>query len=193
MKITISGKHMDVGEALKTHVEQHLEQTGGKYLDRITTCTVILDKDGHRFLSHISINTGTGSGVVIEGYGEGGDAYAAFDSGLEKIAKQLRRYKRRLKNHHVTVPDKVMITEYVVAAEHQEEELTEHMGDSPAIIAEVPKNIESMAVADAVMRMDLAHSNVYVFRNTKNGQMNVVYRRHDGNIGWIDPSMIKSA
>ncbi len=195
MEIAVSGRHMDVGEALRTHAIKELSEITEKYFDRSIEGNVVFDKNGHLFTVDITVLVGTGQNITIKGRGEASEAYAAFAASLERIAKQLRRYKRRLRNHHTTRDESLFFNarEYVMASNDSEEETDEHLSaDNPVIIAETSNKIEAMAVKDAVMRMDLADSHVLLFRNSKNGHVNVVYRRPDGNIGWIDAE-IKTA
>jgi hypothetical protein len=126
-------------------------------------------------------------GVLAKGSASADDAYAAFDAAVERIAKQLRRYKTRLNDHHKGrgSEESIPAQQYVIAAETEEEELPEQ--GQPVIIAELPTEIGTMSVSEAVMRMDLADVSALMFRNRANGGLNVVYRRTDGNIGWIDP------
>jgi hypothetical protein len=128
---------------------------------------------------------------LIQGKGEGGDAYGAFEGSLARIAKQLRRYKRRLSDHHKTTAaeDYLQALQYVIETEQED---LEHEPDTgqPTIIAEMETHIATLTVSEAVMRMDLADVSVVMFRNSANGVLNVVYNRTDGNVGWIDPSNI---
>jgi len=195
MKILISGKHMEVGDSLREHVEQKLEECVNKYLGRVVGLTVVFAKESHRFKVDINGNTGTSSGVIIKSSDFGDDVYATFDNAAHKIEKQLRRYKNRLtdhhkKSHHVEgefVPT-VSATKYVIE-DHKED----HHDESPIIIAEKATAIERLTVSEAVMKMDLAELPALMFFNSLNGRINVVYRRVDGNISWVDPEQAKAA
>jgi ribosomal subunit interface protein len=189
MKIQISGKQMDVGDALRTHTEQALKNNAAKYFEQAVDAVVVFHKEGHRFVADVTIHLGTGSNIAIHGHAEATEAYAACDTAIERIAKQMRRYKRRLKAHHhnSTADSSVAAVEYIMAQDHAEEEPA--VDAAPAIIAEMQKVIETMAVSEAVMRLDLAGTPLFVFNNSRNGTLNVVYRRPDGNIGWIDPTL----
>lgn len=190
MQIIVSGKQVDVGDALRSHIENRLSDGLGKYLDRVTTVKVVVSRESHMFRVDINGNTGTHSGVVIKSHAEGGDVYGAFDAASDKIEKQLRRYKRRLTNHHKTAAHAdeqakmapIPARQYVL--QHHEEE-PEH--DAPLVIAEHDAHLERMAVSEAVMKMDLADLPAMVFINSSNDRVNVVFRRQDGNISWIDP------
>lgn len=190
MQIIVSGKQVDVGDALRSHIEGRLSDGLGKYLDRVTTVKVVVSRESHMFRVDINGNTGTHSGVVIKSHAEGADVYGAFDAASDKIEKQLRRYKRRLTNHHkmaahadeMAKSAPIPARQYVL--QHHEEE-PEH--DAPLVIAEHDAHLERMAVSEAVMKMDLADLPAMVFINSSNDRVNVVFRRQDGNISWIDP------
>lgn len=194
MRIRVSGKDIDVGESLQTHVNAELGETLGKYAGRPTDATVTFSRDGHLLCCEIFVHLSTG--LVVQANGGAGEVYPAFEAAREKVAKQLRRHKRRLKDHHqgrATPVDTVPAGSFVLAP-FNEEEGAEEAGDGldgtaagPTIIAETELRVPSLSVAEAVMQMDLAHAPVLVFRNEKGGAINVVYRREDGNIGWIDP------
>ena len=194
MQINISGKHMELGESFQSHVEGRLQEGISKYLDRINQLEVVATKEGARVRVDIHANTGTNSHLTINSHGEAGDAYGAFDVAAEKIEKQLRRYKRRLTNHHKTVhkPDElsqsIAAKSYVLSAEPDSEELPEEA--APVVIAERQMTIETLTVSEAVMRMDLAHLPALMFYNAAHGRVNLVYRREDGNIGWVDPDAV---
>lgn len=195
MNISIAGKNLDVGESMQQHVNQYLENHIKKYFDRAPDANVVLSKQGNFFRADITVLVGTKNGLVVKGQSEGDDIYSTFDSAAQKIAKQLRRYKKRISNHH-NLPTSVVAseifnaTEYVFAAnEDEEEDAPELHGESPPVIAEMNTDIPTISVRDAVMRMDLADTPLFVFINSKTNALNIVYRRKDGNIGWIDPSL----
>ena len=185
MDVSVKGKHVDVGEALRDHVIDHIDKSVRKYFDRALDASVTFSREGRSFRADISVHPGRG--MVVQGGGGGGDAYAAFDGALGRIAKQLRRYKRRLKDHHKGrgEDDLIAAQKYVIAPDEDEEVLVDAQ---PTIIAELSTKIATLTVGDAVMRMDLADYPVVMFRNSAHGGLNVVYRRPDGNIGWIDPN-----
>jgi ribosomal subunit interface protein len=191
MRYQISGKQIDIGEALQTHVQTELNETVQKYAGRPTEAYVVFSKSGHEFVCEIVIHLSTG--LTCQAKGHANDIYAAFDSCGEKMDKQLRRYKRRLKDHHKHRPEPVELSDagsYILAAtDDSDDELSSDGG--PIIVAEMATKIPSISVGEAVMQMELAHSAVQVFRNEKTGGINVVYRRDDGNVGWIDPREIE--
>lgn len=186
MQIIVSGKHLDTGNAFKAHAEKRLNEGIQKYLDRITTVHVVVGKEAHQFRVDITANSGTHDGFVIRGRADSTDIYAAFDSAADKIEKQLRRYKRRLTDHHASeaVQQHKTVGKKYVISDHEQEEVA----DAPVIIAEKSTDIEKLSVGEAVMKMDLSDLPALMFINSINGRVNVVYRRQDGNISWVDPS-----
>lgn len=187
MRYKISGKHIDVGDALRTHVQDTLQDVVTKYAERPTEAEVIFSRDAHEFVCEVSVHLSTGLTVVAKGRAT--EIYAAFDVAAERMEKQLRRYKRRLKDHHSKRRQPVEVFEasaYIVADE-DEDEGAEGDALQPIIVAETQARIQSLSVGEAVMQMELAGENFLVFRNEGRARMNVVYRRPDGNIGWIDP------
>ena len=188
MNIVITGKHIDVGESLKAHIEERLQATIAKYIDRINNVNVVISKQGHLFRVDITSNLGTHSGLTVQARRENSDAYVAFDEAAEKIGKQLRRYKRQITNHHgknaEEVAQKFTSKYYVISSDEEKE-----VADNPLIIAEDASHIEHLTVSDAVMRLDLGELPALVFINQANDRVNMIYRRNDGNIGWIDPEL----
>ncbi len=189
MEISVKGKHLDVGTALRGYVEDQLKNTVTKYFNRAVDATVILSRQGHMFRVDISVQAGRG--MLMQGRGAADEAYAAFDGALGRIAKRLRRYKRRLCNHHKArgTEETLAAQQYIIAAGSEDEEVPEEA--QAAIIAEMAHEIATLTVGEAVMRMDLADVPVMMFRNRAHGGLNVIYRRDDGNVGWIDPSHTK--
>lgn len=187
MRYTISGKQIDVGEALSTHVETELSATLGKYSQRPTDATVTFSKDAHQFLCDAVVHLSTG--LNVQARATANEIYAAFEGCREKMDKQLRRYKRRLKDHQKDRTEPVEFGAaglYVLAADEDEWE-SQDSGLEPIIIAEMEARVPTLSVGDAVMQMELAGAPLLVFRNEKHGGVNVVHRRDDGNVGWIDP------
>ncbi|MCC7319978.1 MAG: ribosome-associated translation inhibitor RaiA [Rubellimicrobium sp.] len=187
MRYQISGKQIDIGEALTSHVKTSLTEVTDKYAGRPTDASVVFSRSGHEFVSEITVHLSTG--LTAQARGAAPEIYAAFDSGAEKMAKQLRRYKRRLKDHHKdrSQPvEEMAAAQYIVAATEDTDEDAD-VPLAPTIIAEMETRISTLSVGEAVMQMELADAPVLVFRNEKGGAINVVYRRQDGNIGWVDP------
>ena len=189
MDLSIKGKQLDVGDAMRGSAEDQLKSAVSKYFDKALDATVILSRDGHMFRAEISVHAGRGR--VMQGGARAGDPYPAFDGALDRITKRLRRYKRRLRDHHKgrgaaeTLP-----AQYSIIATEDEDLAVE---DQPTIVAEMPHEIATLTVGEAVMRLDLAENPVMMFRNSATDGLNVVYRRADGNIGWIDPVNTKLA
>lgn len=190
MRYTISGKQIDVGDALSTHVKDVLGETIDKYSQRPTDAAVTFSRDAHEFLCDAVVHLSTG--LTVQAKAHANDVYAAFEGCREKMDKQLRRYKRRLKDHHKQRSEPVEFGQagmYVLAADEDEWE-SQANGIEPMIIAEMEARVPTLSVGDAVMQMELAGAPLLVFRNEKHGGVNVVHRRDDGNIGWIDPRNI---
>jgi len=196
MDIKLHAQHFDMGDALKTHIQDRLETIQEKYFGRTVHVSVSMTKETKSlFKTHISMTIG--KDVHVTSTSSEHDAYGSFDSGADKIAKQLRRYKRKLKDHHeqMEAAAEMRVPEYtlnVSLADDQVDHLTDEeiaAQDEPMIIAEMTTNIQTMSVSDAVMRLNLSGNNAMLFHNAKDGNMNMVYRRQDGNIGWVDPKV----
>lgn len=188
MRYQISGKQIDIGEALQTHVKTTLGTAVGKYSERPTDATVIFSKSGPEFVCEATVHLSTGLTASAKGHAH--EIYAAFDASSEKMEKQLRRYKRRLKDHHRDRQQPVETLDapmYVLAASGHEEDDHEPADLQPIIVAEMETKIPSLSVGEAVMQMELSGAPVLVFRNEKHSGVNIVYRREDGNVGWVDP------
>ncbi|MDR3499805.1 MAG: ribosome-associated translation inhibitor RaiA [Parvibaculum sp.] len=188
MQVQVSGHHLDIGDALRTHVLERLEASVSKYFDNPVDGHVTFSKDGHEFRADCAVHLN--SGMHINTQGRAGDPYASFDDAVEKLEKRLRRYKRRLKshsnNHKAGLPAE-SFPSFVIEAGDEHEEAPED--GQPVIIAEGTTSVARLSVGDAVMQMDLNDSSFVVFRNGATGGLNVVYRREDGHIGWIDASL----
>lgn len=190
MRYQISGKQIDIGDALQTHVKDGLGEAMGKYSQRPTDATVVFSRNAHEFVCEATVHLSTG--LTAQAKGHAPEIYAAFESCLEKMDKQLRRYKRRLKDHHHKRSEPVEFDgapTYILAASDGVDE-AEPETLQPMIIAEMETRVPSLSVGEAVMQMELAGAKLLVFRNEGHSGVNVVYRRDDGNIGWIDPRNI---
>lgn len=191
MTIKITGKNIDLGESLRTYALDRVDTALDKYSGRSLSGQVSLEKNHDGFFTHCAIHLA--SGLDVQATGSGADAYGSVNSAMERLEKRLRRYKRRLKSHGQGVDGAAQLYEgagidYVIDAEQAAD--AESGEGAPAVIAETPARVRAMSVSDAVMQMDLADQTFLVFRNASHGGINVVYRRPDGNIGWIDPSGI---
>ncbi|MBA4249076.1 MAG: ribosomal subunit interface protein [Candidatus Puniceispirillum sp.] len=186
MAIVISGKQMDLGESLRSHIENDITTTVSRYIDGDIDATVTVSKDTHAFRTDIQIHVG--KHIDVHANGNDADAHKSVEVALSKLDAQIRRYKTRLLNMRRKKDDHSKIVETVqkFIVQRQEEDNVE---DNPLVIAEVPKEILTLTVGDAVMKMDLSEYPVLVFKNAANDQINVVYKRPDNNIGWIDPSL----
>lgn len=193
MELQVHGKQMDVGSALREHVEGRLIDVNEKYFNHTTYATVTFSREGHghpQTRAHISIQLGKNLLVVADAVEK--DPYVAFDTASEKAAKQIRRYKRKIRDHHEREEQSPEVEimkarKYILAAAPEQDDAPEASDSEPAIIAEMNKDVMTLSVSDAVMHMDLTDEQAFVFRNRSNGNINVIYRRSDGNIGWIDP------
>jgi len=186
MQLQISGKHIDTGEALRQHVSDRLGDAVEKYFDRTVDAHVTFTKEGFAF--HCNTQVHLSSGMVLQAQGEAGEIYAAFDNAMEHMEKRLRRYKRRLKNHHGDKSERAAYLEapaFVIRAEEDENEEPDSL--EPIIIAEGTERVPTLTVGEAVMAMEVQDAPVLMFRNSAHGGFNIVFRRTDGNIGWVDP------
>jgi len=191
MEITVSGKQVELSDALRARVAEHLDQIAGKYFDHALEAQVTFSRARSFFTCDINVHAGRG--LTLRGEGEAADAHAAFDDAAEHIAKRLRRYRRRVNEHardlaHRERPQAAR--QYILS---QEDDGKPRDADGAAatyatVIAETATEISLLSVGEAVMRMDLADQTVLMFRNSASGELNVVYRRSDGHIGWIDPA-----
>ncbi len=188
MQIQVKGKQIDVGEALTEHVKGNLGDAIAKYFDRPVDATMTFSKDRHQFRCDAHVHLPTG--LVVQSSGVAADGYAAYDQAAERIEKQLRRYKRRLRDHHKHRAKPVDVTDataYVLEAASAAPEAEEPESLQPVIVAETRDRVQSLSVGEAVMQMELADKTFLMFRNDGTGRVNLVFRREDGNIGWIDP------
>lgn len=192
MDVQVSGKNIETGEALRTHVTDRLSDSVQKYFGRGAEAVVSFVKERH--LVECEMTAHLFSGVFLAAHGTGGDAYAAFEEGLDKLEKRVRRYKRRLKNHHVNgnrapMPAEAAAYRLLAPLPEEDEGEADINGDpTPVVVAEQVTSLREMTVGAAVMQLDLAESPAIVFKNAAHGRLNVVYRRRDGHIGWIDPA-----
>jgi ribosomal subunit interface protein len=189
MGLRISGKQMEMGEAFRTRIDQRIGEAVGKYFDGGFSGHVTVEKQGTRFCADCMIHLDTGMTLQAEGRAQ--EPQLAFEAAAERIEKRLRRYKRRLKSHSGAPQDSAWTdVTYRVMAPIAEEDEDIPDDYAPAIVAETFLTLRTMSVASAVIELDMKDSPVYVFRNAGNDTVNIVYRRPDGNIGWIDPSAL---
>ena len=190
MDIRVSGHQVDTGEALRSRVEDRLNAIADKYFSRAISAQVTFGKGPHDHGFTCEIVSYVPAGVVLKASDRAADAHAAFDAAADKVEKQLRRYTRRLKDRQAPSPaqalDDLSNAEYRVfsAADGQDDE---EVGEHPLIVAETRVDIPDASVSDAVMMLDLRNTNALMFRNSGTGSFNMVYRREDGTIGWVEP------
>lgn len=186
MQLTVKGKQLDVGDALRGHVADSLNGIFGKYFGNPIEATVVLSREAHLYRAQVSVHVGRG--ILLQGQADAEQPYTAYDGAADKVAKRLRRYKGRLRDHHRAEIEMQRAQHYVLAPEVDEapEEAAGADG-TPVVIAEMASEIPTLTVGEAVMRLDLADEGAIMFRNSAHGGLNVVYRRSDGNVGWVDP------
>jgi ribosomal subunit interface protein len=192
MQITVSGKQVELSDALRTRVATSLDTISAKYFDHALEANVTFSRARSFFTCDINMHAGRG--LTLRGEGEAADANGAFDDAAEHIARRLRRYRRRVNDHqrdqaHRERPQAA--TQYVLRP--TEDDADHGHGETQTatyatVVAEAPAEILTLTVSDAVMRMDLENGPVLMFRNSASGALNVVYRRSDGHVGWIDPT-----
>lgn len=189
MTIQVTGKNVDAGEAYKSYILGKISTVLEKYIGPEISGHVRLEKEKAGFRTNCSIRLRTG--LQVEAHGDGADAYGSADAAVERLEKRVRRYKRRLKNHHNGRENDALASEkpardYTVRI--SEEDDSEPHAEHPVIIAEAERGIRELTVSAAVMQLDLSENQFLVFRNAAHGGLNVVYRRRDGHVGWIDPA-----
>jgi len=213
MQLSVRGKQLDVGDALRAHVSDSLARILGKYFGDALDVGVTLSREGNRHRAAVAVHIGRG--IQIQAQGDADSPYPAFDTAAEHLAKRLRRYKRRLRDHHQKTDAAhapMPARQYVLAAQAESDgaesdgaesdgaesdgaesdgaEAEEAAADgdaAPVVVAEMTTEISSLTVSEAVMHMDLGELPALMFRNDSHGGLNMIYRRSDGNIGWIDP------
>ncbi len=194
MQITVAGKQMELSDALRVRVSEQLDLISQKYFDGALDASVTFSRARSFFTCDINLHAGRG--LTLRGEGEAADAHSAFDDAAEHIAKRLRRYRRRVNDHARDLTTRARpeaARQYVLSQDDDARPAgAEERGDAPAyatVIAESTAEINTLSVGEAVMRMDLADQQVLMFRNSATAEFNVIYRRPDGNIGWIDPAV----
>lgn len=190
MQIAVNGKQFQIGDSLRGHIDESIRQISEKYFANPIDATVTMSREGAHVRADISVHVGRR--ILIQGQAQNADAYASFDAAAVKIDKRLRRFKRRLRDHDHQGPGigGVQAQEVVFAAEvdlAEDVSADEAAEWQPVIVAEIATHIDSLTVESAVMHMELADAPLLMFRNAAHGEINVVFRRSDGNIGWIDP------
>lgn len=192
MQLSVNGKQIDIGQAFRSHIEDSLNAIFEKYFGNVIEAVVTLSREGPMY--HARVNAHIGRGIQLAAEHLADKPYAAFDGAAERLSKRLRRHKRRLRNHHKEPAplETLAARQYVLqgddlAGDLDEGEETAYADGQPAVIAEMSHEIPTLTVSEAVMRLDLADMPAMMFRNSGHGGLNVIYRRPDGHIGWIDP------
>ena len=187
MEIRVSGHQLDTGSALQNRASDRLDAIREKYFSRALSSQVTFGKAPNSAFS-CDIVMHVNNGLVLKSHGDAQDAHQAFDQAADKIDKQLRRYKRRLKDRHAQSEYATRQEEAAYTVFDPGEPEAEEAPEAPAVIAETRTDIPECSVADAVMQLDLRHTNALFFKNAGTGRHNMVYRRDDGSIGWVEPS-----
>jgi len=184
MSLRVSGKNINIGEALRTHVAERLKTTAGKFFDGEVSGHVTISPEGSGFRADCNLHLA--SGVDVQADGRAQEPYASFDQAADRIEKRLRRYKSRLKDHHPVARESEgeVAQSYVLEAPDQELDAPKEF--APTIVAETTSRLPRLSVSAAVLDLDLTGAPVIVFRNSDTGRLNVVYRRNDDHIGWVD-------
>jgi len=189
MQVKITGKNLDIGAALRAHIENRIFDIAEKYFNGTVSGHVTLEKQRSQFTADCTLHLATG--LILQAHGEGAEAMPSYDKAASHLEKQLRRYKRRLKDHNDSRVDPVRrraAADYVIASAG-EYDAEEPKDLNPVIIAESSADVPELSVGEAVMQLDISTGQFLLFRNARDGGLNVVYRRPDGNIGWIDPHL----
>lgn len=186
MQVQITGKNLNVGSALTSHIEQRLGQIAERFFEGTTGAHVTVEKQRSAFVTECTLRLRTG--LTLQAHGSAADAMPSFEEAASHLEKQLRRYKNRLKDHHKSRVDPVASFEaqsFVIAAPGAEQD-QEAADLNPVVIAETAASIPELSVGEAVMQLDISTNPFVLFKSARDGGINVVYRRHDGNIGWLD-------
>ncbi len=182
MQISIKGKQVDVGDALRQYIEEAVSAAVGKYFPKTIESSVVVSREAHLFRVDISVHAKRG--LMLQSEGTAADPHAATDDAVARMNKRLSRYKNRIRDHHLSHEDEgIPANNYILSADATEEE-----PDNPVVVAEMSHTIETLTVNEAVMRLDLGQLPALLFRNRAHGGLNMVYRRADGHLGWVDPA-----
>lgn len=188
MKLSIKGKQIDVGDALRTHVETQLQEIVAKYFSESLEASVTFSREAHLFCADITVHANRG--IVLQSKSSATEPYQAFDAAATRLAGRLRRYKNKIKHHHHEnsrgESETQIANAFILHGEDHGRE--EEVNDNPAVVAEMTTPVETLTVSEAVMRLDLGDLPALLFRNRGHGGLNMIYRRPDGNIGWVDPA-----
>ena len=182
MQLSVKGKQIDVGDALRQHVETQLGDIVGKHVGDSFEAIVTFSREAHLFCADITVHAGRG--ITLQSKASAGEPYPAFDQAAERMGERLRRHKNRLKKHQPAPSEETIAQSFVLDAVQPDAEDE----SNPVVVAEMTTPIEMLTVSEAVMRLDLGDLPALMFRNRAHGKLNMIYRRADGHIGWVDPS-----
>jgi len=182
MQITLSGNQVDIGDRLRSHVEESILNSVNKYFPAPVSCSVNFTKEKDDFIAEVTVHPA--KNIILKGTGRAGDPYSSFDAANEHIATRLRRHKTKLNDHKGKTGMAEIANEAVFSFDEDAEEVND---DAPLTIAELEANIPVCTVSEAVMYMDLNNEPALMFKNVATNNFNMVYRRKDGNIGWVEP------
>ena len=189
MQIAIQGKQIDIGDSLREHVETALQEKIGKYFSDAVDATVIISKEAYLYCSEIIVHPGK-HGASVQAKASAGEPYPSFDEAADRVAKQLRRYKTRLKDHHsqthAEVAEAQMARKTIFDSSYTAS--NDSVASESVVVAEMETPIMTLTVSEAVMNLELGDIPALLFKNKANGGLNMLYRRPDGNIGWVDPA-----
>jgi ribosomal subunit interface protein len=197
MQIQIVSKGIDVSGALQEEISGRVEEGVSKYFNRPSEAYVAVSREGSGFRVTVSLHLP--SGVMLQAQGDDGDAYKAADKAADHLEKRLRRYKRKLKNHHnenkpelpaETTP--ITVFQGQPDTDYDDDDDSDFYGSEPVIVAETPGEMRAMTASMAVLELEAAGAPFLIFRNIAHNGVNIVYRRPDGHVGWIDPDRDKS-
>ncbi len=196
MPLRVSGKNIDIGESLRGQIVERVAGAVKRYFDGSVTGHVVVEPEGTGFRTDCTLHLS--SGVTLQSEGMAHDAYVSADRAAERIEKRLRRYNRRLKDRSAAQNTNgsawnLDVPAYVIQAPDALDDEEDTGEFNPLVIAETKKNMRRLSVSDAVLDLDLTGAPVLVFRHAGSERVNIVYRRSDGNIGWIDPPVLEGA
>lgn len=189
MQIQISGQHVSIGQKLQNYVKDRTTETVTTYFSEAPSGHIYFSKNNHHITCDIVVNEGTGRHNILKSHAVCDDIYSAYDQSLAKLQKQLRKYKSKLNDYSkkIKLSEAAEAVDYTINTLQEDDDEREFNIDNPAIIAEMPSQVPSLSVGEAVMVMDLKNLPTLMFKNIKNNRINVVYYRRDGNISWVDP------
>jgi len=182
MKVSVKGKQIDVGDSLRNHVNDRIKELASRYFDDVQDATVTFSKDAHLFCSDVTVKCARG--IPLQSSSASSEAYGSFDSAIAKLEKRIRKHKSKLRNNYSN-NNTMMAGSFILYGDEREEEET---ADNPTIVAEMTTPIKTLTVSEAVMHLDLEDLPALMFKNKSSDCLNMIYRRSDGNIGWVDPS-----